>query len=470
MVGMFDVADAFNQDLSRWDVSNVTNMAGMFGDAVAFNQDLSRWDVSNVTNMSGMFDVAVAFNQDLNRWDVSNVTDMSYMFRDADAFNQDLGGWDVSNVTDMSFMFREVTLSTENYDALLRGWSALPLLQKDVSFEGGNSNYCAQSARDILVDTYNWDIFDGGKDFEEDCARYQSSFTFASTRLTKIFGDAVFTFTPTGGSGAGGITYQSSDTSVATIAATTGEVTIVGGGTTTITATKAGDSGYNEANVRYVLTIAKAEQAAFAFASDMVAKAFGDPVFTFTPTGGPGTGAIAYESSDPTVATVSATSGEVTIVSDGTTTITTITATKAADTNYNAATASYTLSVKISQDAFTFANPTVDKSFGDPVFTFTPTGGSGTGAITWESSDPTVAIVDTNTGLVTIISTGTTLITATKAADTVYNEATASYTLFVRGLTLTPPTLTVDEGTTTTYTVGTRCPAHGYGDGDHRQR
>ena len=64
-----------------------------------FNQDLSSWDVSNVTNMSDMFDYAYSFNQDLSAWDVSNVTNMSEMFYYASSFNQDLSAWDVSNVT-----------------------------------------------------------------------------------------------------------------------------------------------------------------------------------------------------------------------------------------------------------------------------------------------------------------------------------------------------------------------------------
>ena len=45
-----------------------------------FNQDISSWNTSNVTDMSHMFSGATAFNQPLNTWDVSNVTDMSYMF------------------------------------------------------------------------------------------------------------------------------------------------------------------------------------------------------------------------------------------------------------------------------------------------------------------------------------------------------------------------------------------------------
>ena len=52
---MFHGADAFNSDISSWDVSNVTNMSWMFNGAGAFNQDLSSWDVSNVNGMSSMF-------------------------------------------------------------------------------------------------------------------------------------------------------------------------------------------------------------------------------------------------------------------------------------------------------------------------------------------------------------------------------------------------------------------------------
>ena len=44
-------------------------------------------------------DNAKKFNQNISNWNVSNVTNMKYMFRDASAFTgQDLSGWDVANV------------------------------------------------------------------------------------------------------------------------------------------------------------------------------------------------------------------------------------------------------------------------------------------------------------------------------------------------------------------------------------
>ncbi len=106
-----------------------------------------------------------------------------------------------------------------------------------------------------------------------------------------------------------------------------------------ITAT---DEDDNSANITITVTVNKGDQPDFGFAAPTVRKIPGDANFTVTASGGSGTGTVTYASGDDAIATVDTASGEVTIVAVG---ITTITATKATDDDYNEATASYVLSV-----------------------------------------------------------------------------------------------------------------------------
>jgi len=202
MLQMFIDATSFNQNLNDWDVSGVTDMNGMFRLATSFNGDISNWDVSSVTRMDQMFLGASSFNQDIGGWNVSSVTDMSVMFFGANQFNQDIGGWDVSSVVHMGGMFTgavafnqnlgswdvsNVTLfdagiwgflqgaglSPANYNALLNGWSRLPL-QTELSFNAGSSRFtnAGLTARQSIIDNFNWNIFDGGLDESAESAEF----------------------------------------------------------------------------------------------------------------------------------------------------------------------------------------------------------------------------------------------------------------------------------------------------------
>jgi len=185
---MFNRASSANPDTSNWDVSSVTNMFAMFGNTSSANPDVSNWDVSSVTTMRSMFFNASSANLDTSNWDVSSVTDMRYMFRDASSANPNTSNWDVSNVTDMfsmfykassanpdttnwdvsnvtnmGSMFEDSNLSTENLTLIYENWSQLNL-QQNVEFGAGITKYnsSGQAGRDILVNTYNWIITDGG--------------------------------------------------------------------------------------------------------------------------------------------------------------------------------------------------------------------------------------------------------------------------------------------------------------------
>lgn len=192
MSGMFSgylhSPNAFNQDIGNWDVSNVTDMSYIFRGTLNLNPDISRWNVSKVTNMSYMFADARGFNQDITQWDVSSVTDMAWMFFDAKVFNQNISGWNVANVVNMREMFfgasifnqnigswnvssvyvmdkmlDDTSLSTDNYNALLNGWSS-QVLHGNLYFGAGTTKYSAssQAARDALTGIYGWTVTDGG--------------------------------------------------------------------------------------------------------------------------------------------------------------------------------------------------------------------------------------------------------------------------------------------------------------------
>ena len=109
-----DSSEGPHGPIGEWDVSLITDMSHLFGDLVVvrdadiakthrdskhvwrvnpyFNADISKWDVSRVTNMNAMFQKAPSFNGDLSYWDVSSVTIMNQMFQGAKSFKQELCG------------------------------------------------------------------------------------------------------------------------------------------------------------------------------------------------------------------------------------------------------------------------------------------------------------------------------------------------------------------------------------------
>ena len=135
MASMFLEAKLFNGDISKWDVSRVTAISYMFASATAFNGDLSKWDVSRVTGMSQMFAFARSFNGDISKWDVSSVTDMSQMFKSASLFNSDISKWNVSKVELMRYMFEDAI----SFNGDVSKWDVSRVINMDEMFHVASS-------------------------------------------------------------------------------------------------------------------------------------------------------------------------------------------------------------------------------------------------------------------------------------------------------------------------------------------
>ena len=73
---MFNYAYSFNQNLSNWNVSNVTAMDNMFHGANSFKQDISAWNIRNVTSMADMFlDIGMSNNTAVGKDALLSITD-----------------------------------------------------------------------------------------------------------------------------------------------------------------------------------------------------------------------------------------------------------------------------------------------------------------------------------------------------------------------------------------------------------
>jgi surface protein len=94
-------------DLNHLDIFNVTNLENLFFFNNTFAGDISRWDVSHITNMKQMF-YKSSFNGDISKWDVSKVENMDYMFQES-SFKGDLSDWKPYIVKDSKSPFTRTT-------------------------------------------------------------------------------------------------------------------------------------------------------------------------------------------------------------------------------------------------------------------------------------------------------------------------------------------------------------------------
>jgi hypothetical protein len=247
-------------------------------------------------------------------------------------------------------------------------------------------------------------------------AKATPSITFSD--MSKTYGD-YFTISRPQTSSTGSVVYESLDTNIATI--NNNVVSVVGVGSTTIRATLSSDNNYNSRIVTATLTSVKATPT---ITFSAINKSYGSSAFT-APISTNSSGSIQYTSSNTGVATVGLTTGLITVLTVGNTTITAI---QSADSNYNARTVTSVLTVsKANPSMGNF--PNIRKKIGNVPFELTAPSTNSTGAISYESSNPRVATILNN--IVTIIGPGTAIITAVQNATTNYNQGVITAFLIV---------------------------------------
>lgn len=243
----------------------------------------------------------------------------------------------------------------------------------------------------------------------------------ASTTVGASFNSPQLTTTPVSLK----VKYSSSNADLATVSEETGVVVAKAEGTVTITATVV-DSRY-AGSASYKLTITRNESG-LAFASATATATYG-AAFTAPELKNAHSLPVKYESSDKTVATVDETSGKVTLLKAGETTIT---AKFAGDDTYAAASASYVLTVKKAKATLTFGATSymevVGRNLTAPL-TVSPSGLK----VTFSSSNTSIARVNDETGLVALDAKGEVTITATVVDDRYEGEASYKITVVAKG-------------------------------------
>lgn len=301
----------------------------------------------------------------------------------------------------------------------------------------------------ITITATTTTIYTGSKTVNFDINQADVSFWFENSdgsepkNLSITFGETftepILKMSETAAADVIGVVYSVDNEEVATINATTGELTLLKAGTVVVTAAAAEDYTNKEGSnykadptntkTSYSLTINSATPT-LKFSKETAEATMGAefeaPTLTVTPEG---LVPIEYESTNTEVATVDKNTGIVTLVGKGETTIKAV---FPGNETYEKAEASYVLTVSKAKTELKFssatATATMNAEFEAPILTKSPENLEG---VEFTSSNEAAATVDKTTGAVTLVGAGETTIKAAFAGSTVYEASEASYTLTV---------------------------------------
>ena len=271
--------------------------------------------------------------------------------------------------------------------------------------------------------------------FKLTVVKADGTISYATTSITKTFGDAAFTNALTK-TGDGTVSYSSSNTAVATVNATTGEVTIVGVGSSVITATVTDGANYTYSpnTATYTLTVGSASMnvSASGYTGKYDGQAHGIKVTA------PDGATVKYGEHDGTydlnTSPAYTNAGSYTVYYQVT------------KPGYNPVTGSATVVISKADAKVKYVNyefsAKIGENFDPPYLTLDPSDL----VVSYYSYDTSVATVDAQTGEVTLVAPGTVNIYASFAGNENYNSASDYYILTVLQRDIEP----IDEDVTIT--------------------
>ena len=294
-------------------------------------------------------------------------------------------------------------ISTIAFPTLAAGSHTLGIT---VTYSGGNSTDSTETTANLTITV--------------ETILQTQTFTFDENSYTATAKGDTINVAISDSSGTGIISYAIANTAIASIDPITGEITPLTAGQTTISATIAADSIYDTTTATAELIVALGNQTLSFDQSSYSGTAQGNTIQVSV--NSEGTGTISYSIANTDIATIDA-SGEITPLTAGKTTIT---ATIAADSIYDATTANSQLTVNHIQRSISLAPATfISLDAANDTAQITITSNGITDVALYVSANIAIATVS-NSGLVTAVQTGEVTITVSLPQDNTHTDATAT--------------------------------------------
>jgi uncharacterized repeat protein (TIGR02543 family) len=252
--------------------------------------------------------------------------------------------------------------------------------------------------------------------------------TFSTwSNVSKSFGDSAFTVTAPSVTGSipGTFQYSSATTSVMSVSGST--LTVVGVGTSVITATftPTDSTNYNSATISMTVTINKGIPIINTWNSNWRSRTYGNANFNLDVATANVPGTFVYTSGSPSVISLN---GRNATVAGAGTAIVTASFTPTDTTNYEStATASLTFNVLKNTPSLTWNN--FSKSMGDSSFVLAAPTSTTPGTFTYTSATP--GVISLNGDVATVTGIGTSLITANFTPTDTNNYGTTTKTITI---------------------------------------